>query len=237
MINIKQYIAEKFRISKNTSSSLNKYLLDKQEYIRLYNIVFDNTFRETGYSEYCCSQLADSIKSKEACIKYWLSLINSTKSIPYKYKSTIYSFPGNYGLSFIDKLFDTFDIDVKELDYLLNLYELTKDKEYQEFPPLLKRSYEKAVQGLINMSSYSNELSYELVFYNDISDYSEYTKVIFEKNKGLVIIPFILKYKNKKFKCEIIKRGSAYFNYKFEEYNYTLSSAFIERLKAEIEKS
>ena len=238
MRNINTYITEKFRISKNSiASSASNYKLPDVAYDKINHTIFDSTFRRAGYSEYACQELAKSINSKDNCIKFWLATQYLTKSIPYKYKNTIYSFPGNYGYPFIDKLVSEFNFNEDDIDNLLSIYKYGLGYKEVKFPQLLKDHYNSNIESIINSTKYKGVLDYELIFYDDINDYSKTTKEIFEKNTGSVIIPFYLIYGNERFKCEVINRGnSVYFNYKFERDDYRLNSKFLKRIEEEIKK-
>ena len=238
MKQLNQYIIEKFKISKDIKniSLSDKYLPTDEDYKIISNI-FDSTFRKSGYSYYAVEELVKGCRNKISCIRLWIGIMLCTKSKPYIYENSIHSYPGNYGISLINKAINKFGADISDI---IDIYDECKKEEKKGIPKDLEESYNSKIEGILNQyfDTYTrNGFKYTIdLVYNNCS---KEAKDILNMNRlhmdDVVVLPYILEYSksNKILKCEVVYRGSANLLYTLNHRAEKTSSRFIDKIKEE----
>lgn len=230
MIELDNYIVEKLKLNKDIKD-INTYTITKEDEEKVKDI-FNSTSRySVGYDRERCKNLANKCLSANSCIKKWVTIMIMTNSVPYIYKNTVISLPGNFGSYFVDRGIDQYNAKAQDF---INAYELAKPEELHDLPTKLAAEYYDVIETLLDVIIKNQK--YRIEFnYTDYDSYSKEALEIMKERNGKIALPFEVTYKNKSAKCEIIFIiGGTYYNYRVNDKNFKWSQQFIDELKNEL---
>ena len=228
MNNLSNYIIEKLKIDKDIE--VRKIIPTKDDFDKIDKL-FNSSLSNSLYYSSECEDIAKSCKHKISAIKLWLAMIQKTNSTPYIFKDTINSFPGNFGKEFIDKAIKL----GATTEEIMFQYDLNNDKEKHNIPKKLEKSYNDMIDSLLSSPKHyldDNKLSFELNYHIDTDgdNYTDEARNIINKRNGIIVLPFIVKYYNKKVQCEIGYVGNSFYFYSIDGKKIGTASLFQEAL-------
>jgi len=217
MKNITTYISEKLHINKDSKNPVKDcYIPKESEYKEVNNVL-----------KYCLQDnfkglrdLAEQCTDRDKSIRLWIATILETGSIPYIFKDTICSWPGNFGRELIDNAMDL-GADKEDIFLQYDLQKNTKVEINDKIIDYFNNCISSILDKILPKDNYATSLKYD-----DWNNYSDKAKDYNHKRNGIISIPFEIIYNGKTVDAEFSFLGYSYYNYKLKNKNYTWSADF-----------
>ena len=217
MKNITTYISEKLHINKDSKNLVKDcYIPKESEYKEVNNVL-----------KYCLQDnfkglrdLAEQCTDRDKSIRLWIATILETGSIPYIFKDTICSWPGNFGRELIDNAMDL-GADKEDIFLQYDLQKNTKVEINDKIIDYFNNCISSILDKILPKDNYATSLKYD-----DWNNYSDEAKDYNHKRNGIISIPFEIIYNGKTVDAEFSFLGYSYYNYKLKNKNYKWSADF-----------
>lgn len=227
MKNITTYIIEKLHINKDSKNPLMDCNVPKESDYKEINNILKYCNKDnfgTGFQD-----LAEQCSDKDKLIRLWIATMLKTGSIPYIFKDTICSLPGNFGKDLINK---AIDLGANKEDIFLQ-YDLQKNTK-EEIHNTVINYFNKGISVILD-KIFINDNYATTLKYDDLNNYSDTAKDINHKRNGIISIPFKIICNGKTVDAEFSFLGYTYYNFRLKNKDYKWSISFADDLIEEFD--
>jgi len=229
MLNISEYIIEKLQLTDKIKVSVSNYMPEEKDFETLKKMgVLQNSHHM--YLRDKEEDVAKRFSSVSQLMRYYIAILIATGSTPFIGKDNkLYSFPGNYGRSLIEKASQSKkdEIHIEEVIDVFN--DAVDEWKNKAKPDDYLKQLNQYVDTIVNMIS--KAATFEFKPFNE-DNYSDIGKTFLNKINKANIVPITIKYNNHKVDCELcLSNYGSYYAFIIDGKNYGTSTPFIEKIR------